>query len=66
MSPIGASVQVDEVGPETFSLTVTVDGQQFECGTYISRTAALRAGKLFVERKEGERVGRRKRPRRKG
>jgi hypothetical protein len=58
-----ASTQIDAIGPQKFSLTVTLDGQRFECGTYISRAAALQAGKLFVERKEGERVGRMKRPR---
>jgi hypothetical protein len=58
-----ASTQIDAIGPQTFRLSVTFDGQRFDCGTYISRIAAQQAGKLFVERKEGERVGRMKRPR---
>jgi hypothetical protein len=62
----GASIQVNEIGTRKFTLTVTVDGQRFECGTYISRAAAVQAGRLFADRKEGERAGRQKRPRRKG
>jgi len=38
-----ASTQIDAIGPQKFSLTVTLDGQRFECGTYISRAAALKA-----------------------
>ncbi len=64
--PTGPSIQVDEIGPQKFALAVTFDGQRFECGTYINRVAALQAGKLFVTRKEGEQVGRLKRPRKKG
>jgi hypothetical protein len=60
--PPAASVQVDELGPQKFSLVVSCDGQRFECGTYISRAAALLAGRLFVQRKQGEH----KRPRKKG
>ncbi|WP_431855303.1 hypothetical protein [Azospirillum sp.] len=45
-------------------LTVTFDGQRFECGTYISRPAAMQAGRLFVQRKEGEAAGSRTRPKR--
>jgi hypothetical protein len=44
---------------------VTVDGQRFECGNYLNRAAAHQAAKLFVARKEGERAGRKKSPRRK-
>ena len=65
MTPPPAAIQVDESGPQTFTLTVTFDGQRFECGNYISRVAALQAGRLFVQRKEGEAVGQRSRPRRK-
>ena len=36
-----------------------------ECGNYISRAAAMQAGRLFVQRKEGEAVGQRARTRRK-
>jgi len=59
------SIQVKEAGPQTFGLVVVFDGQRFDCGTYISRAAAMQAGKLFVQRKEGERAGRKKRPRKK-
>ncbi|WP_448190834.1 hypothetical protein [Azospirillum sp. sgz301742] len=65
MKPAAATVQVDETGPQTFTLVVTFDGQRFECGTYISRPAALQAGRLFVQRKEGEAGGQRARGRRK-
>ncbi|WP_158284516.1 hypothetical protein [Azospirillum sp. TSO35-2] len=30
------------------------DGQRFDCGRYINRVAAMQAGRLFVQRKEGE------------
>jgi hypothetical protein len=56
---------VQETGPQKFSLTVTFGGQVFECGSYISRAAAMQAGKLFLDRKQGEEAGRRKRPRKK-
>jgi hypothetical protein len=59
------AIQVDETGPGTFTLAVTFDGQRFECGNYISRVAALQAGRLFVQRKEGEAAGGRARARRK-
>ncbi len=58
-------IRVAELGPQKFGLTVMVDGRTFECGSYLSRAAAMQAGKLFVERKEGEAAGQRKRPRRK-
>lgn len=57
-----SGIQIDETGPQKFSLAVTFDGQRFDCGTYISRAAAAQAGRLFVQRKEGEQAGRRKRP----
>ena len=60
-----ARIQVDEAGPEMFTLTVTFEGQQFACGTYLNRVSAMQAGKLFIERKEGEKAGQRKRPRKK-
>jgi len=60
-----ASAQVEEIGPQKFSLTVLFDGQRFDCGTYISRAEALKAGRLFIERKEGEQSGRQKRGRKK-
>ncbi len=66
MANSGASIRVDEVGPQKFTLVVTFDGQRFECGNYINRVAAMQAGKLFVQRKEGERAGQKKRPRKKG
>lgn len=65
-SPSQTSVQVEELGQQKFALAVTFDGQRFDCGTYISRAAALQAGRLFIDRKEGERVSQRKRPRKKG
>jgi hypothetical protein len=57
MKPSNTDIQVDEVGPQKFTLTVTFDGQRFECGSYISRAAAMQAGRLFVQRKEGEAAG---------
>ena len=60
-----SSIQVEETGPQTFIMSVTFDGQRFECGNYISRAAAMLAGRLFVERKEGERSGRAKRAKKK-
>jgi hypothetical protein len=63
--PSAPHIQIDETGSQKFTLVVTVDGQRFECGTYISRAAAQQAGKLFVARKEGEKTGRKKSPRKK-
>ncbi|EWY41250.1 hypothetical protein N825_31515 [Skermanella stibiiresistens SB22] len=60
-----AAIQVDETGPQKFTLVVTFDGQRFDCGNYISRAAAMQAGRLFVQRKEGEAEGRRGRTRKK-
>lgn len=62
---VAVPIQVTETGPQQFALVVTFDGQRFECGSYLNRVAALQAGKLFVERKEGERVARLKRPKKK-
>ena len=60
-----ATIDIREVGPQKFELAVTYDGQRFECGNYLNRSAAQQAGRLFVARKEGEQVGRRKSPRKK-
>lgn len=59
------SIDVQERGPQKFGLTVVFEAQSFDCGVYVSRAEALKAGRLFVERKEGERNGRQKRPRKK-
>ncbi len=58
-------VEVSELGPQKFSLVVTFDGRRFECGTFLSRAEALKAGRLFVARKQGEEAARGKRPGRK-
>jgi len=63
--PEEATIDICEVGPQKFELSVTFDGQRFECGNYLNRAAAQQAGKLFVARKEGEQAGRKKTPRRK-
>jgi hypothetical protein len=60
-----SQIQIDAIGAQKFALVVVFAGQRFECGTYISRAAAQQAGKLFVTRKEGEQVGRKKSPRKK-
>ena len=57
-----SDIRIEQAGPGKFTLTVLFEGQAFECGTYLTRIAALQAGKLFVDRKEGEREGRKKRP----
>ncbi|MBP2303169.1 hypothetical protein [Azospirillum picis] len=57
MKPVPSSIMVDEAGPQKFTLTVMFDGQRFDCGSYISRAAAMQAGRLFVQRKEGEAAG---------
>ena len=62
-SPISAKVQVDEQAPQNFTLSVTFDGQRFDCGSYDSRPEALKAGRLFLDRKTAEQAGRKKRPR---
>ena len=58
MKPTSATIQIDEAGPQNFTLAVTFDGRRFECGSYLSRAAAMQAGRLFVQRKEGEAAGR--------
>jgi hypothetical protein len=56
-------IRIDEAKPGDFRLTVIHDGQEFACGSYVSRAAAAQAGRLFLERKRGEAEGRKKRPR---
>jgi hypothetical protein len=63
--PVEPKIDIREAGPQKFELAVTFDGQRVECGNYLNRTAAQQAAKLFVARKEGERAGRKKSPRRK-
>jgi hypothetical protein len=63
--PMAAAIDIREVGPQKFELSVTFEGQRFECGNYLNRAAAHQAGRLFVARKEGEQAGRKKSPRRK-
>jgi hypothetical protein len=53
-APSPSPIVVDEAGPQSFTLTVTFDGQRFDCGRYVSRAAAMQAGRLFLQRKEGE------------
>ncbi len=62
---MAATIEIREAGPQKFELAVTYDGQRFDCGNYLNRAAAQKAGKLFVARKDGEQAGRRKSPRRK-
>lgn len=64
-STSSSEIHIDEAGPQKFNLTVTFNGQRFECGNYISRAAAMQAGRLFVQRKEGEMGGHREQGRRK-
>jgi len=63
--PVAATIDIQEVGPQKFELAVTYDGQRFACGNYLNRAAAQQAGRLFVQRKEGEQAGRKKSPRKK-
>ena len=60
-----SAIAVQELGPNSFALVVTVAGQRFECGSYLNRPAALQAGRLFVQRKAAESVGQKRRTRRK-
>jgi hypothetical protein len=59
------NVRIEEAGPQKFTLVVTYKGERFDCGNYISRGAAMQAGRLFLERKAGEEAGHLKRPRKK-
>jgi len=57
-------VEVEERGSNAFALAVVFDGRRFECGVYISRAEALKAARLFVQRKQGEQASRGRRQRR--
>ncbi|MBY6260370.1 hypothetical protein EI613_00320 [Azospirillum sp. 412522] len=57
MKPAPSSIIVDEAGPQKFTLTVMFGGQRFDCGSYISRPAAMQAGRLLIQRKESEAAG---------
>lgn len=57
-------VEVEERGKQSFAMAVTFAGQRFECGVYVSRAEALKAARLFVQRKRGEQAARGKRQRR--
>jgi UDP-N-acetylmuramyl pentapeptide synthase len=63
--PVAATIDIREVGPQKFELAVTFEGQRFDCGNYLNRAVAQQAARLFVTRKEGERAGQAKSPRRK-
>jgi hypothetical protein len=60
-----SEIRIDQVTHNDFRLTVIFDGQTFVCGSYLTRVAAHQAGRLMIERKEGEKQGQKKRPRRK-
>ena len=66
MADLDVAISVDEIGPHHFNLKVVFEGQSFDCGTYINRPEALKAGRLFVERKTAEQGGAKKRSRKKG
>jgi hypothetical protein len=57
-------VLVEERGRQAFVLAVVFDGRRFDCGVYVSRAEALKAARLFVQRKQGEQASRGKRQRR--
>lgn len=56
-------VEVEERGRNAFALAVVFDGRRFECGIYVSRAEALKAARLFVQRKQGEQASRGRRQR---
>lgn len=64
--PSDDRIEIAEAGERRFTLSVVFEGQRFDCGIYLDRGSAMRAGRLFLERKEGEKAGRAKRPRGKG
>jgi hypothetical protein len=66
MTSPDSSIEITEPKPGTFQLVVHYDGRRFDCGNYISRLAAMTAGKLLIQRKEGEQGGRKKKARGKG
>lgn len=63
MADADHEIEVEERGKQIFALTVTFAGQRFDCGVYISRAEALKAARLFVQRKQGEQAARGKRQR---
>ena len=66
MKPVSpGSIEIEETGPQAFALTVVFEGRRFDCGRYLNRAAAMQAGRLFLQRKEGEAEGQKKRPKRK-
>ena len=56
-------IEVEERGKQTFAMAVIFAGQRFDCGVYVSRAEALKAARLFVQRKQGEQAARGKRQR---
>ena len=60
-----SDIHIEEAPPGTFTLAVTFEGRRFECGNYLNRAAAMQAGRLFLQRKEGEAAGQKRRPRKK-
>jgi len=60
-----SKIEVTETAGKAFELTVTFGDRIFHCGSYLDRSSALQAGRLFVARKEGEALGQKKRPRKK-
>ena len=58
------TIEVEERGRNAFALAVVFDGRRFECGVYVSRAEALKAARLFVQRKQGEQASRGRRQRR--
>lgn len=58
-------IDVKKIDEGRFTLTVVYGEEEFDCGNYISRGDAMKAGIQFVNRKEGEEAGQKKRPRRK-
>ena len=60
-----SDIHIEETAPGTFTLAVTFEGRRFECGNYLNRAAAMQAGRLFIQRKEGEAAGQKRRPRKK-
>lgn len=57
-------VLVEERGRQAFALAVVFEGRRFDCGVYVSRAEALKAARLFVQRKQGEQASRGRRQRR--
>lgn len=53
---------IADAGGGAFTLAVRHEGRLFECGTYHGRGEAMRAGRLFVDRKLAEARAKGKRP----